>query len=237
MPRIPSALAVVAAFAACIGFNVSRYPEVREMAAVSGSALKFSGSKRPAEARQPASPDPHSPTPVSNKPAAAYCTLDGTCYGPDGQPVSSKPPAKPKPKADRNKAASSAAEAEGPATPRGPDAVQSGGTPASGRQSTPPVEMPPAPEGLAGPKKSESPPAEATLVPIVRVATAPGRSEGQAPRPSPSPGVRGPGRGASWPQKVQRLPPPDPTGSFAPPATEPATASDSIPIYPTTAVE
>jgi hypothetical protein len=237
MPRIPSALAVVAAFAACIGFNVSRYPEVREMAAASGSALKFSGPKRPAEAKKPASPDPQSSTGLSNKPAAAYCTLDGTCYGPDGQPVSSKPPAKPKPKADRQKAARSAAEAEGPAQPRGPDAVQSGGAPAFGRQPTPPVEMPPAPEGVAGPKKSESRAAEEALVPIVRVGTAPGRSGSRGPRSWPVSGTSGLGRETPGLKKVERLPPPDRTESFSPPATEPATAPDSIPIYPTTAVE
>jgi hypothetical protein len=199
MPRIPSALAVVAAFAACIGFNVTRYPEVREMAAVSGSSLKFSGPKRPAEAKKPAPAHSDSPTAVSNKPAAAYCTLDGTCYG--------------------------------------PDAVQSGGTPAFGQPPAPPVEWPPAPEGLAGPKKSQPPWAEEALVPIVRVVTAPGRPGSQGPRSWPGSGTSGPGPQTPGLKGVERLPPVDRTDSYAPPAAEPPLATDSIPIYSTTAAQ
>ena len=116
MPRIPAALAIVATFAACIGFNVTRYPEVREMAASCGPTLKFSGSKEPAETEQPASSNSPAKASPSPKPAVAYCTLDGVCYGPDGKPVSSKAVAPGKAQSGP-KYGSSAASTEPPLVP------------------------------------------------------------------------------------------------------------------------
>ncbi len=116
MPRIPSALAVLAVLAICVGFNAVRYPAVREMAAVA------TGSTPPAEAADCHGPGVAVPATVARsavKPAGAapaqqaktakmaqtaaktpslaapmVCTADGVCRlpGPPGESAAAARP-------------------------------------------------------------------------------------------------------------------------------------------------
>ena len=204
MPRIPAALAIVAIFAACIGLNVARYPEVREMAANCEPALKLTGPKRPAPAEPSAGSDSQADASGSAKPTVAYCTLEGVCYGADGKPVSSQAAA--------------------------PDKAQPGPKHGLSAASTPSA----APPASPGPPVAQS---EPRLIPIVRVVSAPGRpgatgtatgSDGTAPEPT---------GGSAKRRTVERLPRPEAASAAAPAVSAPDLPGDSIPIYPTTAVQ
>ncbi len=219
MPRIPSAIAVVAMLALCIGFNVAYYPAVRRMTPACGLSLPGLGSKEAGPAASiPGSGGPHPGSGGAESASPAFCTAGGICFDASGKRLPGK--------------AETTREAPAQTNPVARDAVPAADNPAAPGKA------------LAGNPDAAAPPpntaTELPLIPAIRrplpqgTASAEGGAElasaGRPAAPTPL------DRQALAAKRIERLPAVEGITAAGAEGYEPAIPPGSIPIYPTTPV-